>query len=91
MRAWLIGLAVLAVIGLVVVLVADGTALDAIGVALVGVAAVGAVSLGFFAVGRSEDVARAAEEAQRPPRPDDPGGADGRLTSRRPPRSRGDS
>ena len=91
MRAWLIGLAVLAVIGLVVVLVADDTALDAIGVALVGIAAVGAVSLGFFAVGRSEDVARAAEEAQRAPRPDDPGGADGRLTSRRPPRSRGDS
>ena len=90
MRAWIIGLAVLAVVGLVVVLVADSTALDAVGVALVGVAAVGAVSLGFFAVGRSEDVARADEEAQRAPRPtDDPGGGDGRLTSRRPPRSRG--
>jgi len=91
MRAWIAGLAVLAVVGLAVVLLADATALDAIGVALVGVAAVGAVSLGFFAVGRSEDIARAEEEAQRAPRPAEPPSGDGRITSRRPPRSRGDS
>ena len=91
MRAWAIGLALLAVIGLVVVLVAEDTALDAVGVGVIGVAAVGAVSLGFFAVGRSEDVARAEEQAQGAPRPDEPASGDGRLTSRRPPRSRGDS
>ena len=90
MRAWIIGLSVLAVLGLVLVLV-GGTAVIAVGVGLMGVAAVGAVSLGFFAVGRSEDIARADEEAQRAPRPAEPPSGDGRLTSRRPPRSRGDS
>jgi hypothetical protein len=90
MRRWVIGLFLLSLVGVVLILV-GGTALVAIGVACMGVAAVGAVSLAFFIVGRSEDDARAAEEAQRAPRPDEPGGADGRLTSRRPPRSRGDA
>ena len=90
MRGWIIALAVLALGGLALALL-GGDTLDAIGVGLVGLAAVGAVSLGFFAVGRSEDRARAAEAGGREPRPgaDDP--TDGRLTSRRPPRSRGDS
>jgi hypothetical protein len=96
MRAWIAVLALLAVAGLVLAL-AGGDTLDVIGVALVGIAAVGAVSLGFFAVGRSEDRAREAEARGREPgaadegkrRADGPG--DGRLTARRPPRSRGDS
>jgi hypothetical protein len=90
MRRWVIGLFLLSLVGVVLILV-GGTALVAIGVACMGVAAVGAVSLAFFVVGRSEDDARAAEAAQRAPGPDEPGGGDGRLTSRRPPRSRGDT
>lgn len=81
MRAWIVGLSALALVGIVLALVGDGT-LDVIAIMLVGIAAVGAVSLGFFAVGRSEDEARAAEQA--------PDGPNGRLESRRPPRSRGD-
>ena len=88
MRSWILALAALAVAGIVVVLVTDTTALDAIGVGMTGVAVVGAVSLAFYAVGRSEDRARAAEGKPdaEPERPED-----GRISSRRPPRSRGDS
>ena len=96
MRRWILALAALAVAGLVLVLVTGDTALDAIGVGLTGVAVVGAVSLGFYAVGRSEDRAREAEARAR--EPDARNGAadaerpgDGRINSRRPPRSRGDS
>jgi len=91
MRPWIAALCALAVTGLVLVLAGDGAA-DPIGIGLIGLASVGAVSLGFYAVGRSEDAARAKEEqARRPPGPDDPPPGDGRLTARRPPRSRGDS
>jgi preprotein translocase subunit SecF len=89
MRAWIIALVLLAVLGLVLILV-GGDVLIPIGIVLMGGAAVGAVSLVFFAVGRSEDRAREAESAaRRPPEPDRPG--DGRISARRPPRSRGDS
>ena len=90
MRAWVIGLFLLSLVGVALILL-GGTALIAIGVACMGVAAVGAVSLAFFVVGRSEDDARAEEESQRAPKRGDQGDTDGRLTSRRPPRSRGDS
>ena len=96
MRRWIFALAALAVAGLVLVLVTDDTALDAIGVGLTGVAVVGAVSLGFYAVGRSEDRAREADRRARGPEARN-GAADaerqgnGRINSRRPPRSRGDS
>ena len=88
MRRWILALAALAVLGLVLILV-GGDVLVPIGIVLVGGAAVGAISLGFFAVGRSEDHAREAEAAARKPEGEPPG--DGRITSRRPPRSRGDS
>jgi hypothetical protein len=90
MRPWVIGLFLLSLVGVVLILI-GGTALVAIGVACMGIAAVGAVSLAFFIVGRSEDEARAQEAAARAPADEDPGGGDGRLTSRRPPRSRGDT
>ena len=91
MRPWVIGLFLLSLVGVVLILI-GGTALVAIGVACMGIAAVGAVSLGFFIVGRSEDEARAEEEAARAARQtESPGDGDGRLTSRRPPRSRGDT
>ena len=91
MRLWSYGLVALAVLGLVLVLV-GGDVLIPIGIVLMGGAAVGAVSLGFFAVGRSEDRAREQEARGRREagaESDSPG--DGRITSRRPPRSRGDS
>ncbi|MEA2136072.1 MAG: hypothetical protein QOC68_3981 [Solirubrobacteraceae bacterium] len=91
MRSWILALVALAVAGLVLVLVADGTALDAIGVGMTGVAVVGGVSLGFYAVGRSEDRAREAETQARPGQPDAERPGDGRIDARRPPRSRGDS
>ena len=90
MRPWVIGLFLLSLVGVALILI-GGTALVAIGVACMGVAAVGAVSVAFFIVGRSEDDARAQEEAARAPRSESPGDGDGRLTSRRPPRSRGDT
>jgi hypothetical protein len=90
MRLWVIGLFLLSLVGVALILI-GGTALVAVGVACMGVAAVGAVSLAFFIVGRSEDDARAEEEAARTPKPDSPEAGDGRLTSRRPPRSRGDT
>ena len=58
MRAWVIGLFLLSLVGVALILI-GGTALVAIGVACMGIAAVGAVSLAFFVVGRSEDEARA--------------------------------
>jgi small neutral amino acid transporter SnatA (MarC family) len=96
MRRWIFALAALAVAGLVLVLAAGDTALDAIGVGLTGVAVVGGVSLGFYAVGRSEDRAREADARAREPgarngAADAERPGDGRITSRRPPRSRGDS
>jgi hypothetical protein len=93
MRRWIIVLSVLALAGLVLVVVQADTLLDAIGFGMVGVAAVGAVSLGFFAVGQSEDRAREAETGARArePRPGDERPGDGRISARRPPRSRGDS
>ena len=89
---WGIALAALAVAGLVLILV-GGDVLIPIGIVLLGGAAVGAVSLGFFAVGRSEDRAREEEAAARgeAAKPGDERPGDGRITSRRPPRSRGDS
>jgi hypothetical protein len=91
MRRWSYALVALAVLGLVLIVV-GGDVLIPIGIVLMGGAAVGAVSLGFFAVGRSEDRAREAEAAargQQPPPAEPPG--DGRISARRPPRSRGDS
>jgi hypothetical protein len=91
MRSWSLALVALAVAGLVLILI-GGEILIPIGIVLMGGATVGAVSLGFYAVGRSEDRAREAETAARGPRPPEaerPG--DGRITARRPPRSRGDS
>ena len=91
MRNWIVGLFLLSLVGAVLIII-GGTALVAIGVACFGIAAVGAVSLSFFAVGRSEDEARAEEEARRSaPADRPPEESDGRLTSRRPPRSRGDT
>ena len=91
MRRWSYALVALAVLGLVLILV-GGDVLIPIGIVLMGGAAVGAVSLGFFAVGRSEDRAREAEAAARgEAKPDAERPGDGRITARRPPRSRGDS
>jgi hypothetical protein len=89
MRPWVIGLFVLSIVGAVMIL-RGGTTLVAIGVACMGVAAVGAVSIAFFVVGRGEDEARAAEAAAREAQ-GRPENGDGRITSRRPPRSRGDA
>ena len=91
MRLWSFSLVFIALLGLLLILVGGDITIP-IGIVLMGGAAVGAVSLGFYAVGRSEDRAREAEAAARepqPPPPPSPG--DGRITSRRPPRSRGDS
>ena len=82
MRLWSFALVLLAVVGLVLIL-AGGEILIPIGIVLMGSATVGAVSLGFYAVGRSEDRAREAEEAARGPQPPPPPG-DGRITARRP-------
>ena len=91
MRRWIVALSVLALAGVALAL-AGGDTLDVLGIVLVGLAAVGAVSLGFYAIGQSEDRAREAEARQREPRPEEPERpGDGRLTARRPPRSRGDS
>ena len=88
MRSWIVGLFLLSIVGAVLIIV-GGTTLVAIGVACMGIAAVGAVSLMFFAVGKSEDDARAEEQIRR--NGSEPGDTDGRLNSRRPPRSRGDA
>ena len=91
MRRWSFALVALAVLGLVFVLV-GGDVLIPLGIVLMGGAAVGAVSVGFFAVGRSEDRAREAEaQGRREAGPEAESPGDGRINSRRPPRSRGDS
>jgi hypothetical protein len=57
--------------GAVMLVAADGTTARAVGYALVGVASVAGVSAAFYAVGLSEDRARAREEGRRgqpPPR-----------------------
>jgi hypothetical protein len=92
MRRWIYALVALAVAGLVLILVGGDVPIP-VGIAFMGGAAVGAVSLGFFAIGRSEDRAREAEAAARDPQPPEPNGerpGDGRISARRPPRSRGD-
>ena len=61
MTRWSIALGVMFILGAVLAAV-GGTTLDVIGICLGGFAAVGAMSLAFFAVGRSEDRARAEEE-----------------------------
>jgi hypothetical protein len=89
MTRWWIALGAMFIVGSVLAAV-GGTTLDVIGICLGGAAAVGAISLVFLAVGRSEDRARAEEEAQRSGS-SAPGGAengDGRLESRRLPRRR---
>ena len=65
----------------------DSTAGVAVAVALIGTAAVLAVSLAFFAVGRSEDRARAEEMARRQPpaAPDPPPGEEHPARDRRRP------
>jgi F0F1-type ATP synthase assembly protein I len=90
MRLWIALLALVAAVGLALAIVGDDI-VDAVGLGLVGVALVGAVSLAFFAVGRSEDLAREAEAQAREPREEPDSGPDERLTARRPRRSRGDS
>lgn len=85
MTRWIIALGFMFIAGAVLAAV-GGTTLDVIGITLGGVAAVGAVSLMFFAVGRSEDRARAEEEAARRGSP--PADGDGRLESTRLPRRR---
>lgn len=71
MRAWVATIVVMVIAGIVVwVLWSDSTAGQGIALSLVGIASVIAVSLVFFAVGRSEDVARATEAA---PPEDEPG------------------
>jgi uncharacterized membrane protein YuzA (DUF378 family) len=65
----------LLIVGIVVLVVGGGsTGTQAAAFALIGIACVVAVSLTFLAIGRSEDEARAAEEAaRRPPEPGPPG------------------
>ena len=84
MTRWWIGLGFMFIAGAVLAAV-GGTAVDVIGICLGGIAAVGAISLVFFAVGRSEDRARAEEEAARrgSPPPGQAPDRDGRLESRR--------
>jgi hypothetical protein len=90
MTRWWIALGAMFILGSVLAAV-GGTTLDVIGICLGGAAAVGAISLVFLAVGRSEDRARAQEEAERRGSSPPEGGAangDGRLESRRLPRRR---
>ena len=62
---------VLFVAGAIVLVAGDGTTARAIGYGLVGLASVAGVSAAFYAVGLSEDRARAREEGRRgqPPAP----------------------
>ena len=83
MTRWWIALGAMFISGAVLAAV-GGTTLDVIGICLGGMAAVGALSLAFFAVGRSEDRARAEDEAARQDSP----GPDGRLEGTRLPRRR---
>jgi hypothetical protein len=86
MTRWWIILGFMFIAGAVLAAV-GGETLDIIGICLGGIAAVGAISLVFLAVGRSEDRARAEEEAARRP-PNGPSATDGRLESRKLPRRR---
>ena len=81
MTRWWILLGAMFIAGAVLAAV-GGTTLDVIGICLGGFAAVGALSLAFLAVGRSEDRARAEEEAAR--RDSAPPNGDGRLDSHAP-------
>ena len=85
MTRWWILLGAMFIAGAVLAAV-GGTAVDIVGISLGGIAAVGAISLAFLAVGRSEDRARAEEEAAR--RGAEPPNGDGRLESTRLPRRR---
>ncbi len=87
MTRWTIALGAMFILGAVLAAV-GGTTLDVIGICLGGFAAVGAISLAFFAVGRSEDRARAEEEAARGGPPAAPPERDGRIESRKLPRRR---
>ena len=63
---------VLLVAGAIVLVAGEGTTAKAVGYALVGLASVAGVSAAFYAVGLSEDRARAREEEGRrgqPPAP----------------------
>ena len=87
MTRWWIALGAMFILGSVLAAV-GGTTLDVIGICLGGFAAVGAISLAFFAVGRSEDRARAEEDAAREGPPTAPPERDGRIESRKLPRRR---
>ena len=88
MTRWWIALGFMFIAGAVLAAV-GGETLDIIGISLGGVAAVGAISLAFLAVGRSEDRARAEEEAaRRGTARNGQSTTDGRLESRKLPRRR---
>ena len=61
-RSWLYATAALVVAGIVLLATTDGTP-EIIGFALLGLGTVVATALAFYAVGRSEDVARDRGEA----------------------------
>ena len=61
-RSWVLATLALIVAGIVLLVIADGT-LEVIGFALLGLGAVVGTALAFYAVGRSEDVARDRGEA----------------------------
>jgi drug/metabolite transporter (DMT)-like permease len=61
-RPWLVATLVLIVVGIVLLATTDGTA-EVIGFACLGLGAVLGTALAFYAVGRSEDVARDRGEA----------------------------
>ena len=56
-RPWVIAAVVAILVGIVLLVVADGT-LEVIGFGLLGLGAVVGTALAFYAVGRGEDVAR---------------------------------
>jgi hypothetical protein len=88
MTRWWIALGFMFIAGAVLAAV-GGETLDIIGIVLGGVAAVGAISLVFLEVGRSEDRARAEEEAaRRGTTRNGTSTTDGRLESRKLPRRR---
>ena len=67
MRTWVAAAVGMVIAGIVVwILWSDSTAGQGVALSLVGIASVILVSLVFFAVGKSEDAARAAEAAPPP-------------------------
>lgn len=60
-----VAVAATGVIGCVLVVASDATAVDIAGIVLLGVAVVGAVAAVFYEVGASEDRERAASERAR--------------------------